>query len=154
MTPTRHHPDDPDLGYVLSLIRTSFAYMDGRIDPPSSMHRLDLRSLSDLCVRGEVWSLGTPPAACIILTPNPDALYLGKLAVRDSDRGKGHAARLLALAAHRALALGLSALELQSRVELTEVHAYFKRHGFQVTGSTAHDGYDRPTSLTFRKYLG
>lgn len=43
--PRRPGPDDPCLAEVLALIRCSFAYMDGRIDPPSSMHRLTLSAL-------------------------------------------------------------------------------------------------------------
>ena len=45
------------------------------------------------------------------------------------------------------------ALELQTRVELGANHAAFQRLGFVEVGRTAHDGYDRPTSITFRKSL-
>jgi len=54
----------------------------------------------------------------------------------------------------RALGLGLSAVELQSRVELTELHGFFRHMGFAQVGATAHPGHDRPTSLTFRLVLG
>jgi len=39
VTPRQLLPGD-DPAPVLALVRASFAYMDGRIDPPSSMHRL------------------------------------------------------------------------------------------------------------------
>jgi hypothetical protein len=51
----------------------------------------------------------------------------------------------------RARALGFPTLELQSRVELVENHAAFTAMGFTQTEATAHAGYGRPTSLTFRK---
>ena len=154
LTATRHAPDDAALALILDLLRRGFAGMEGRIDPPSSLHRLTLADLQDHCRGGEVWSLGPPPVACVILTPKADALYVGKLCVEPGAQGKGLARRLIDIAAGRARARGLPALELQTRVELTENHAAFARLGFEQAGSTAHRGYGRPTSLTFRKLLG
>lgn len=144
---------DPVLPGVLQLIRESFAYMESRIDPPSSMHRLTVADLSRAAREGEIWAIGPAPDACVILTPKPDALYLGKLAVSAQARGQGLARRLVDHAAIRARALGLPALELQTRVELGENHATFARLGFVETGRTAHAGYDRPTSITMRRPL-
>ncbi|MEW2914776.1 GNAT family N-acetyltransferase [Leisingera sp. JC11] len=149
--PRRLAPDDPSLVDVLDLIRRSFACMEGRIDPPSSMHLLTLAALQDQCRSGEIWATGTPPSACVFLTPRPDCLYLGKLAVEEAQRGTGLARALVALAAARASALGLPVLRLQTRVELTENHAAFARMGFRKTGETAHPGFDRPTSVTMEK---
>ena len=150
-TPKRHAPDDPDLGHILALIRENFAYMEARIDPPSSMHRLTREALAEACETGEVWSLGPPPRACVVLTFKPDALYLGKLATDKTLRGQGLARQLVEIAEHRARALGLPRLELQTRVELVENHRALERLGFVKTGETAHDGYDRPTSITMQR---
>lgn len=151
MIPTRHTHDDPALVQVLDLIRTAFAYMDGRIDPPSSMHRLSLAEVQRQCVEGEVWSLGAPVAACMFLTPKPGRLYLGKLAVAQAMRGRGLAAQLVGIASERAAALGFDTLELQTRVELVENHVAFARLGFVKTGESSHDGYDRVTTITMQK---
>lgn len=137
-----------DWSALLALIQAEFAFMDGRIDPPSSMHRLTAESLA---AAPEVWAIGTPPVACIVLTPRPEALYLGKLAVARSARGQGLARALIDQAEVRARALGLPALELQTRVELTENHSVFRALGFAETGRTAHPGFTRPTSVTFRR---
>lgn len=150
----RIRPDDPGILQILHLIRESFAFMEGRIDPPSSMHALTVKSIRQQAATGEVWAIGSPPDAVVFLTPKPDRLYLGKLAVRDTQRGKGLARSLVTLAEQRAKALGFSVLELEARVELTENHRAFARFGFVVTGETAHPGYDRPTSLTMTKTLG
>lgn len=149
--PHRLGPEDPALGAVLHLIRTSFAYMDGRIDPPSSMHRLTVATLAEQARTGEVWTIGAPPRACAVLSVKDGWLYLGKLAVALDARGAGHARALVETAAERARALGLAGVELQSRVELAEVHAAVQRMGFVRCGETAHAGYDRPTSITFRR---
>lgn len=43
---------------------------------------------------------------------------------------------------------GKSRLVLQTRVELVENHEAFTRLGFSITAHTAHEGFDRPTSVT------
>ena len=150
MTP--HRCRDPyDWSALLDLIRAAFAYMEGRIDPPSSMHALTVEKITRQAESGEVWAIGAPPVACVFLTPKPDALYVGKLAVAAIQRGMGHARALIDLAETRALALNLPALELETRVELTENHAIFRAMGFTETGRSAHAGFDRPTSITFRR---
>jgi phosphinothricin acetyltransferase len=148
MTPWQVGAGDVALDDVLALIRAAFAFMDGVIDPPSSMHRLTRESLA---ASGEVWALGTPPVACAVFTVRPPVLYVGKLAVAGAARGQGHARALLELAEARARALGLAALELQTRVELAGNQAAFRALGFVETGRTAHPGHDRPTSVTMRR---
>jgi ribosomal protein S18 acetylase RimI-like enzyme len=138
---------------LLAVIRRAFAGMEGRIDPPSSLHRLTADGIANQARTGEVWVIGAPPVACVFLTPKPDALYIGKLAVDPAHLRQGHARQLIDLAAARASALSLPALELQTRIELSENHAIFRRLGFIQTGSSAHEGYDRPTTLTFRRAL-
>lgn len=143
-------PPDADFGPVLALLRRAFAGMEGRIDPPSSLARL---GVADLAASGEVWAMydtdAARPLACMVLTPKPQALYLGRLAVDPDRHRQGHARALVAAAAARARALALPVLELQTRVELVENHAAFTALGFVQTAATAHPGYDRPTALTF-----
>lgn len=153
LTARRHTRNDADLAEVLTLIRTAFAYMDGVIDPPSSVHHLTLADLRRHCAHDELWSLGPPLAACVLLKPEPDALHIGKLAVCPDQQGRGHARRLVGLAEKRAKALHLPALDLQSRVELTRNHTVFASLGFEETARTAHPGFPRPTSIRFRKRL-
>jgi GNAT superfamily N-acetyltransferase len=147
LTPRRATPQD--LPATLSLIRAAFAYMGGRIDPPSSMHHLTIENLGN----SEVWVIGSPPLACLVLTPKADALYLGKLAVAASERGKGHARALVNHAERRARALGMAALELQTRIELVENQRAFEAMRFIEVARTAHEGYDRPTTITYRRPL-
>jgi ribosomal protein S18 acetylase RimI-like enzyme len=143
-----------DWAALLTLIRTSFAGMEGRIDPPSSMHDLTPDSIEAHATNAEVWAIGTPPMACVFLTPKPDALYIGKLSVAENHRRQGHARALIDLADARARALHLPFLELQTRVELTENQRTFTALGFLETGRTAHAGYPRPTSITYRRAVG
>ena len=153
-TPVRHTATDPTLGDILQLIKTSYAYMQDRIDPPSSMHRLTVADIARHCDTGEVWSIGTPPMACMFLNPQSDSLYLGKLAVSVAHRHQGLARTLITQAARRAQAHGKTFLELETRIELTENHQAFARLGFVKTAHAAHPGYDHPTFIVMRKPVG
>ncbi|SMO68051.1 GNAT family N-acetyltransferase [Ruegeria faecimaris] len=153
-TPVRLQPDDPMLPQVLRLIRHSFAFMEGRIDPPSSMHRLTEETLRQQARDHEVWIIGNRPDAVVFLTPKQDCLYLSKLAVDETRRGQGLAQRLVDLASARAVETGIATLELKARVELVENHASFARMGFVKTAETAHPGFTRATSITMQKHLG
>jgi GNAT superfamily N-acetyltransferase len=149
MTP-RRVTDPAEWPAILALLRDAFGYMEGRIDPPSSLAALTAGSLTAQTATSEIWILGAP-VACVFLTPKPQALYIGKLAVAASHRGQGLARRLIDQAEMRARDLRLPTLELQTRIELTENQAAFIAMGFVETGRTAHPGYDRPTSITYRR---
>ncbi len=122
--------------------------MDGRIDPPASMHRLTEGGVLRQTEAGGVRGVGPAeaPLACVFHTPKPGALCLGKRAVATAARRQGPARHLVALAKARARAPGLGALELQTRVQRANDPAAFAR-----LGGTAHPGCDRITSSTLRK---
>lgn len=153
-TPRRLQADDPALPAVLVLLKTSYAAMEGRIDPPSSVTTLTVETLSEQARDGELWVIGERPVACVLLTPQPDHLYLSRVATDRRQRGKGLMRALVELAGERARDLGLPALELRSRVELTENHTAFVSVGFRIAGEMQHPGFDHTTSLIFRKDLG
>ena len=141
--------ESADFEAVLELVKREFSYMDGVVDPPSSVHRLTIDDLAS--GPGETWVIGDPPVACVLMTLKSDVLYVGKLAVLASERGNGLARTLLDHAETRARELGISWIELQTRIELEKNHATFAALGFVETERTAHPGYTRPTSITFRR---
>lgn len=140
---------------LLTLIREAFAYMEGRIDPPSSALRLSTASIAAQAAEGAVFVAeeGETLVGCIFASPRGQALYLSKLAVRADRRGRGLGRALVEAAGAEARRLGLQALELETRIELVENHAAFAAMGFVKTGENAHAGYDRPTSITMRRAL-
>ena len=148
--------DGADFAAVLALIRAEFAFMDGRIDPPSSMHELTNAAVARQAAAGEIWMIRADgrPIACAFLSPLPDALYLGKLAVSAPWRGRGLARRLVTHAEMRARALRHPVVRIKVRVELAENQAAFRRMGFWETGRMAHPGFDRPTSVVMEKPAG
>ena len=149
----RQMQPDEDFAPVLALIQSSFAFMDGRIAPPSSAHRLTVADLARSAATGEVWVIEDPGLilACTVLTPRPDHLYLGKLAVDPSVRRQGLATQLVRRGLRQSRARGLAEVRLETRVELTENHQAFRAMGFAEVARTAHPGFDRPTSITFSR---
>jgi GNAT superfamily N-acetyltransferase len=153
--PERLSSDAPDIAAVHDLLCEAFAYMEGRIDPPSSLASLTRDDLRKMAAEGPAWVIRDPmPVACVFCRIEADSLYLGKLAVSRARRGQGLSRLILEAAEAEALRLGLPALLLQSRVELVENHAVFRAMGFHQIAETRHPGYGRTTSLTFGKNLG
>ncbi|MBV8651516.1 MAG: GNAT family N-acetyltransferase [Alphaproteobacteria bacterium] len=144
--------DFADWESVGALIREAFAYMEGRIDPPSSALRLTAQSMAEDAAKGALLlaEQGGALVGCVFVRPKGDALYIGKLAVRPGLQGQGIGKVLVTAARAEARALGIAMLELQTRIELTENHAAFARMGFVKSGETMHEGYNRPTSITMR----
>lgn len=143
---------DEDWAAIHSLLTEAFAFMEGRIDPPSSLGKLDPAGLAGKAAQEIVLIAEAPElAGCLFARAEPDRLYLGKLAVRPARQGLGIGRALIAAAEREAIRLGLAELELQTRIELSENHAAFTALGFQRVGETAHPGFDRPTSVTMRK---
>jgi GNAT superfamily N-acetyltransferase len=146
-------PGFDDWAGLHDLLAQCFGPMEGRIDPPSSFTTMTPDTLRAKAA-DEVLILahdGDGLVGCAFCAPKAGNLYLGKLAVAPSHRGRGLLRRMLALADELARRRGLPALVLQTRVELTENHATFAALGFQKAGTEAHPGFDRPTSLVFRR---
>ncbi|MBW9078682.1 GNAT family N-acetyltransferase [Agrobacterium pusense] len=142
---------------LLALIMTSFAYMDGVIDPPSSAHRLTPENLAEKA-RAEIAFVvldGNELLGCLFCRPEPPyCLYVGKLCVSPKAQGKGIGKMLLAQAEALARELALPALRLETRIELVANHVKFGAWGFVKTAENAHAGYDRTTSIEMTKILG
>jgi len=151
VAPPRRMDPSEDMGPLHMLLTQAFAYMEGRIDPPSSLDVMGVDDLAQMARDNEVWVIdgADGPLACVFLTPRADTLYLGKLAVANMARGQGLARALVGLSLDRARALGLPNVSLQTRMELVENHATFVALGFQMMGTTAHPGFDHPTSVSF-----
>lgn len=134
-------------------VADAFAYMEERIDPPSSIHRWTADTFAAEARQGAAFLAEADDAliGCAFAQTDGDALHIGKLAVAPGHQGKGVARKLISAAEDYARRAGLAALQVQTRIELTENHQAFGALGFAKTAETAHDGHDRPTSITMRK---
>lgn len=140
---------------LLDLILASFAYMNGRIDPPSSALALTPQSLQAKAASeiGYIAFYGGHLADCIFCRVEPDSLYVGKLAVLPGAQGRGLGRRLLTYAEAEARKRGLAILRLETRIELVDNHTTFAAWGFTKTAENRHPGFDRTTSIEMRKFL-
>jgi GNAT superfamily N-acetyltransferase len=140
---------------LLGLIMRAFAPMDGVIDPPSSAHLLSVESLRGKAGQEMVFLALQDGriAGCIFALERTTDVYVGKLAVEPEFQGRGIGRQLMEAVVDLARGRNKSAIELQTRIELAANHATFARLGFRETARTAHQGYDRPTSITMRKEL-
>lgn len=140
---------------LLELLRDSFAYMESRIDPPSSLHEMGIAELRAKAV-SESLIVACDEAGlvgCAFAALKADCVYVGKLAVAERARGRGIARRIVGVAESLAGDNGRQFLELRTRIELFENHRAFAALGFEKIAETAHPGYDRATSITMRKRL-
>jgi len=138
---------------LLALLRSAYAYMEGRIDPPSSLLRMSAEDFARKS-RDETLILawdGARLVGCGFAALREGCVYVGKLAVDESMRRRGVARGILEAAEALARENGRPFVELETRIELTENHATFAAVGFRRVAESAHPGYDRPTSVTLRK---
>jgi GNAT superfamily N-acetyltransferase len=140
---------------LLELILAAFAYMDGRIDPPSSALGLTQEALKRkaqdeigyAALDGEVLK------GCMFLRPEVNSLYLGKLAIAPEAQRKGTGRALLQIAEAVAGGLRLGTIRLDTRIELIDNHAVFGAWGFVKTAEKSHPGFDRVTYIEMRKMI-
>lgn len=140
---------------LLGLLRDSFEYMDSRIDPPSSLKKMGIEEFK-LKAADETLIIAEDDGAiigCAFAALQDDCIYVSKMAVAQSARGKSVARKMFAAVEGMARRHGRKFLELQTRIELTENHAAFAALGFRKVAESAHPGYNRPTSITMRKAI-
>ena len=144
-----------DWSSLLALLHEAFKYMDGRIDPPSSLHRLTTNTISLKAQRESLFlaKYSEELVGCVFAAPQAGSLYVGKLAVHPDHQRKGIGRCLMDVVERYAISQGVKVLELNSRIELTENHNTFKSMGYVVTAEHSHEGYDRPTFISMRKEL-
>lgn len=123
---------------LLALILTSFAYMNGNIDPPSSALLLTPEALARKAQTeiGYAALDGDALVGCMFLRPEADCLYLSKLAITPRAQGRGIGRQLLIVAETVAAELGLRSIRLDTRIELTGNHAVFGAWGFVRTAES------------------
>ena len=140
---------------ILDLLHLCFAEMEGRIDPPSSFHRLNEAKIEQQIVEQVVILIhkNRKPIACMFTTETSNHLYLGKIAIHASYRGNGALAAMLATATSLAKSLNIPKLRLQTRIELTKNHVIFAHYGFVKTATGTHAGFSQPTEITMEKMI-
>ncbi len=155
LTLTRADRSFTDWVTLLSLIQSSYAYMEGQVDPPSSLHSYDTKTLKTKSREEILWLAYADRdlVGSIFGKVNGKSLYVGKLAIDPEHQGKGIGGQLMKALETEALERNLEELELEVRIELTGNQKAFAAMGFHVSKSSIHEGYDKVTFLEMRKKL-
>ena len=141
-----------DWASLLSLIQTSFKDMETRIVPPSSMHQLTEKSLREKANSETLFYVMSQGelVGCAFACIQEQVLYVGKVSILPDFQARGIGGFLISACKKFAKRSAITELEIQTRIELTENHVFFEKLGFKQVGTTAHSGYDLPTSITMR----
>ena len=140
---------------LLELLYAAFAYQNDRIDPPSSLHKLDAESLAQKAGEENLFLAVEDGEllGCAFAKVNPNCVYVGKVAVWPGRQGQGIGRLLMHAVEGFARGTGKPAMELDTRVELVENHKTFAAFGFVKTADRSHAGYTRTTFITMQKPL-
>ncbi len=144
-----------DAAVVAALTRRAFAAQTVLTDPPPSALRVTEADLAAHLVMGggAVAEVAGELAGSALWTKRAGALYLGRLAVAPQWRGQGIAKALVADAERAARAMGLTRIDLSTRLVLIDNRRLFAACGFAETTREAHPGYAEPTFVHMEKWL-
>jgi predicted N-acetyltransferase YhbS len=143
-----------DAASLAATIAAAFEQYRGRLTPESGA----FRETADTIFRelaagtgGLIAEQDGEQLGCVMIKPVDRDLYLGRLAVIPSARGRGIARRLVRAVEAEAARRGLAGVRLGVRIVLTENQRLFAALGYVETSREAHAGFDHPTSITMRK---
>ena len=144
-----------DAAAVAALIRAAFAAQPILTDPPPSALRVSAADVAAHLARGggAVAEAEGELAGSALWMEQDEGLYLGRLAVAPTWRGRGIATALVASAEKAARASGLPRIRLSARLVLLDNRRLFAACGFVETTREAHPGYPEPTSVNMEKQL-
>ena len=93
----------------------------------------------------EAWVavLGGAVAGFVLLVEEDEGLLLDNVAVLPAHHGRGVGRRLLELAEHRTVELGLDRIRLYTHVTMVENQALYERIGYVETARTTEHGFTR-----------
>jgi ribosomal protein S18 acetylase RimI-like enzyme len=92
---------------------------------------------------GQVWLVGRPPMAAIVLVPAEDYLLVNNIAVHPSAQGQGIGRQLMDFAERQATTAGLGLLTLYTHETMVENIAFYTRLGYRETDRRTDDGFRR-----------
>jgi ribosomal protein S18 acetylase RimI-like enzyme len=129
-----------DLATVTELNAVAYAKYAGRMDQPPGPVQHDYAPEIDV---GQVWLVGEPAIAVIVLVPAEDHLLISNIAVHPSAQSNGIGRRLMDFAERQAIEAGLGLLTLYTHETMVENIAFYTRLGYRETARRTDDGFRR-----------
>ncbi len=129
-----------DLPTVTGVNAAAYAKYSDRMDHAPGPVQHDYSPEIDA---GQVWLVGKPAAAVIVLVPGEDHLLIDDIAVHPNAQGRGIGRQLMDFAERQATAARLSLLKLYTHETMVENIAFYTRLGYRETGRHDDEGFHR-----------
>jgi predicted N-acetyltransferase YhbS len=146
---------DADVATIVAVVHAAFDEYRGRLDPPSGAHLETAEIIRQKMIQARVLlaQAGGEVIGCVFYESEGDHLYLSRLAVLPSWRGRGIGGRLLEAVERLAEELHCRRVRLGVRIALAPLRAYYERRGYQPVEYCTHAGYTEPTYVMLQKDL-
>lgn len=140
---------------IVTLIQRAFAQYRDRLVPASAALLETRESIAALMARGRVLlaKVNGMAVGCVALEDKGDHVYVGRLAVEPSARGRKLGLALMDAAETEARLMGGQRLRVDCRLSLTENRSFFGALGFVEGAHRCHAGFAEPTYVELEKIL-
>ena len=131
-------PDDATL--VHEIMHAAFAEYRGILDPPSSAHAETVEDVTRALAAGGgalAW-VGDEAVGSARYRRQPDHLYIGRISVLPTHRGRGIGGALVTFLEGHACTLGSPEVRLEVRMALDRNLALYERLGYQIREIVPH----------------
>lgn len=145
-----------DAPVLAATIAAAFEQYRGKLVPESGAFRETAEAIATELQKGAgaiIAQRNGVILGCVMTKLEEGDLYLGRLSVLPTARGKGLAARLVEAVEDDARRRGLAGVRLGVRIVLTGNQQLFQSLGYREISRDAHEGFDHPTSINMRKAL-
>jgi predicted N-acetyltransferase YhbS len=146
---------DADIPTVVDITRAAFSEYIGLLDPPSGVQKETVENVRENLASGHsvLAQLDGEVVGCVFYKPEPEYVYLGRLAVLPEFRQRGVGGALVAYVERRAHELDRARVRLGVRIALPQLRARYERLGYRVIEERRHEGYDEPTYVIMEKII-
>ena len=140
---------------IVTLIHRAFAQYRDRLVPASAALSETVDSIAALMGRGRVLlaRVNGMAVGCITVEDKGDCIYVGRLAVEPSARGRKLGLALMDAAETEARLMGGKRLRADCRLALPQNRAFFRALGFVEGAHRCHAGFAEPTYVELEKTL-
>ena len=129
-----------DLSAITAVTAAAYARYRDRMDrPPAPV----LTDYGPAVASGQVWVVGEPVVALIVLVPKDDSMLVENVAVSPTAQGRGLGRLLMDFAEHEAIQQGFTKMTLYTNEVMTENLAIYARLGYRETERAGDAGYNR-----------
>ncbi len=142
-----------DMPTLLAVMHTAFEEYRGRLDPPSGAHAETIESvLTKLKTSKAVIAfMDDEVAGGVFYEQENEHLYLGRLSVLPQFRQLGVGRTLINYVEAQAVSFKVPRVQLDVRIGLPHLIAYYEKLGYRILSYEAHPGYTQPTYVTMEK---